>query len=111
MDSLSNHWTKEELKIYVLLLYADADTIKSESEIRLIQSKTDSETYESMFNEFSNDSDEESLEKIDTAIQWLEYTEMELAEFRKEIHHLFLTDKNLDRREKNLDRILDNILY
>ena len=111
MDSLSNHWTKEELKIYVLLLCADADTIKSEGEISLIQSKTDSETYERMFEEFSNDSDEESLEKIDDAIQWLEYTEMELADFRKEIYHLFLTDKNLDRREKNLDRILDNILY
>jgi hypothetical protein len=111
MDSQSNHWTKEELKTYVLLLCADADTIKSENEINLIKSKTDSETFEKMSQEFANDSDEESLEKIDVAIQWLEYTEMELAEFRKEIHQLFLTDKNLDRREKNLDRILDNILY
>ena len=55
MDSLSNHWTKEELKIYVLLLCAEADANKSADEIKLIQSKTDTETFERMAQEFSND--------------------------------------------------------
>ena len=111
MSSQPRNWTKDELKTYVLLLCADADTSKSESELDLIKSKTDPEIFSKMIEEFSNDTEEMSLEKIDEAIQWLEYTEMELADFRKEIHALFLTDKNLDRREKNLDRILDNILY
>ncbi|MFD2823361.1 hypothetical protein ACFS5M_06745 [Lacinutrix iliipiscaria] len=111
MNSLSNHWTKKELKIYILILCASADSTVCDKEIDLIKSKTDSETFEKMFQQFSNDTEEESLEKIDDAIQLHEYSEMELAEFRKEIHEIFLTDQKLDRKESNLDRILDNILY
>ncbi len=111
MNSLSNHWTKKELKIYILILCANADSSECKEEIDLIKSKTDAETYEKMHKQFSSATEEESLEKIDDVIQTHEYSEMELAQFRKEIYEVFLTDQKLDRKETNLDRILDNILY
>ena len=55
MTSKSNNWNKQELKIYILLLCANADSVKSKEEIELIKSKTNSETFDKIFKEFSKD--------------------------------------------------------
>jgi len=111
MDSQSNNWTKSELQTYILLLCANADGSVDEKEIELIKAKTDAGTFEKMHHEFMGDSEEDSLKKIDDHIQYLDYTQMELAEFRREMYEVFFADCNFQRMERNLDRILDNILY
>lgn len=111
MTSKTNHWTKTELKIYILLLCADADAQITEVELELIKSKVDSKTFEKVLKEFSNDSEDERFEKIDDNIQRHEFDNTELASFRQEVYEVFLSDGKFKMLEQNLNRILDNILY
>ena len=84
----SINWTKKELKIYILLLCANANSVETAEEIKLIKSKTDSKTFDEIYKVFSNHNEDES-----------------------EISELFLIDNAVDMKEKNITRILDNILY
>ncbi len=68
MKRQTNTWSKEYLQVYILLLCANADSNVSEEEINLIKSKTDLAVYDSVYNEFSADNENERLEKIDTDI-------------------------------------------
>jgi phosphopantothenoylcysteine synthetase/decarboxylase len=111
MNSKSNYWTKEELQTYILLLCANADSIETEEEINLIKSKTDADIFDKIYQEFSNDDDETRFDKIDENIQKHEYSNIELATFRREMHEIFFSDDKYHMMEKNLDRIMDNILY
>ena len=104
-------WTKAELHIYILLLCASSDNEQSEEEIELIKSKTDPDTFNRINEEFSKDSEEESLEKIAHKMHYYEYSNQEISELKKEIREVFFIDKNLSILEQNLDRILDNIIY
>jgi hypothetical protein len=111
MNSKENPWSKKELQIYILLLCANADSEETEEELDLIKSKTDSETFERIHKEFKEDSEDKRFEKIDINVQLHDYSNMELSEFRKEMYEIFLADKRYMLMERNLDRILDNILY
>ena len=104
-------WSKKELQTYILLLCANADSEETEEELELIKSKTDSETFIKIHKEFSEDSEEDRFEKIDTNVHIHDYSNMELSDFRKEMYEVFLKDKKFMLMERNLDRILDNILY
>lgn len=111
MESKQNTWSKEELQTYILLLCANADNDESEKELEMIKSKTDDKTFERVYQEFSGDSEDERLEKIDTAIHLHEYSNKEISAFKQEMYEIFFSDCNLTLMEKNLDRILDNIIY
>ncbi|RMB59171.1 hypothetical protein EAX61_08930 [Dokdonia sinensis] len=107
----NNQWTKEELKIYTLLLCAKADNNISKEQLDLIKSKVDTETFEKMHQEILKDSQDEGLYKIQKNVSWLHYTAMELGQFKKEVHQVFMTDNKMMMRESIVDEILDNILY
>jgi Mn-dependent DtxR family transcriptional regulator len=111
MGTKTPNWTKLELHIYILLLCANADSEETEEEINFIKSKSDPETFERMYKEFKDDSESRTLKKIQENIERHDYSTMELIEFRKEVHQIFTSDGKFHRMEKNLDRILDNILY
>jgi len=111
MNSTGNTWTKKELQIYILLLCANADSNETEEELSLIKAKTDSETFQKLHTEFKKDSEDDRFEKIETNMHLHDYSSMELSEFRKEMYEIFLADKKYMLIERNLDRILDNILY
>ena len=111
MTSKASKWTKEEFHIYILLLCANADSDESEDEIDLIKSKVASDSYEKIYKEFKHDSEDERIEKVDDNIQLLEFTNIELAQLRREMYEIFFSDCNFKMMERNLDRIIDNILY
>ncbi|MCH4821877.1 hypothetical protein ML462_01725 [Gramella lutea] len=111
MSSEEQNWTKTELQIYILLLCANADSNETEEEINLIKSKTDKATFEKMYKEFSGDTEEESLEKIQDNLAVHEYSHKELTELRREMFEVFFSDKKFSMMENTLDKILDNILY
>lgn len=111
MNSKISKWSKKELQVYILLLCANADNVETEKELRLIRSKADEETFEKIYSEFSNDSEEERFSKINLAINFHEYSVKELMEFKGEIYEIFYMDCDFSLMERNLDRILDNILY
>lgn len=111
MTSKTNPWTKEELQIYILLLCANADSNQSNEEIKLIKSKTDAKTFDKIYNEFRNDSEDESFDKIDDNVQLHDYSEVELKKLKNDMQEVFFTDKKFSMMEENLNRILDNIIY
>lgn len=111
MKNHSPSWNKAELEIYIMLLCANADAVETKHELELIRSRSDKSTFDKIYKEFLQDSEEEGLDKIDDCIQHHEFDEMELADFRRDIYELFMTDGVMDRQETNIDRILDNILY
>lgn len=111
MTAKTNPWTKEELIIYILLLCANADSKKNEDEISFIKSKTDSLTFEKIQKEISNDTEDESFDKIDENVQLHDFSPLELNQLKKDMQEVFFKDKRVSMMEDNINRILDNIIY
>lgn len=111
MEPKTKHWTKKELQIYILLLCANADTVETEEELNLIKSKVDNGTFEKVYHEFSQDTEDESLEKIHDCVAVHDYCYREISQLRKDMHEIFFSDKRFVMLERNLEGILDNILY
>ena len=107
----NNPWSKEQLHTYILLLCANADSDETQKELEMIKSKVDAGTFKTMYQEFKEDTEDQRLEKIDDAIQLLEYTPKELSDLKREMYEIFFSDCDFNLMERNLDRILDNILY
>ncbi|MCG2459260.1 hypothetical protein K8352_00705 [Flavobacteriaceae bacterium F89] len=61
-------WSKAELKINILILCAKIDEVESEEEIALIQSKTDVETFNKLYDEFCCDEEDDCFKKIEYAV-------------------------------------------
>lgn len=106
-----NHWTKAELKVYLLLLCARTDTKETPEEIILIKSITEQAVFEKMYALFQQDTEVVALKKVETAINNHIYGEMEISSLRKEMLDVFSADENFSHKEKYLDRILDHIIY
>ncbi len=111
MKTGETQWSKEELKTYILILCAKADKIEVEEEITLIKTKTSNEVFDKMYREFQNNDEDESLEKIQDALERHQYSELELCELKNEIQQLFAADRKIPMSESNLGRILENIIY
>tara|TARA_R100000306_G_scaffold889_2_gene2391 strand:+ start:43394 stop:43828 length:435 start_codon:yes stop_codon:yes gene_type:complete len=110
-EKIMKQWSKAELKIYILLLCAKADKVEDKEELTLIKSKTSAETFDKIYKEFCRHDEDESLEKIQDAIAYLDYSNQELATLKMEIQQVFATDSKVVMKERNLGWILDNILY
>ena len=111
MKNQKNDWTKKELEIYILLLCANADSVQTKEEIDLIRSKFDSKTFETIYNEFSNDTEDEGFHKIEENIRFHEYSHKELSEIRSEMKSVFYSDNKYSQTERNMERVLNKILY
>ena len=111
MKDKAEKWSKEELQTYILLLCANADNNETEEELAFIQSKVSMKTFVKMYELLKKDSEKKQLKRIQRAVEANEYTEMELAAFRREIQDIFLSDKHFKMREHRLQSVLDNILY
>lgn len=109
--TLNPKWSKAELKTYILLLCANADQNESGEEIEHIKSQTEIASFESIYKEFSDDNEDEALEKIDSNIQLHEFSSLELSSLKRDIRSVFLIDESFTMKEANIDRILDNIIY
>lgn len=111
MKNKKIHWSKEELKTYILLLCSNADSKQRKKEIKVIKSKVNTEVFDCIYEEYNQDDEDTSFNKIKASIAQHEYSQMELMSLRNEINEVFLADKKLKSSERYLDRLLDNILY
>jgi ATP phosphoribosyltransferase len=111
MKTTNNAWTKKELETYILLLCANADENEAKEELDMIKRKLDSSTFEKIYGEFSLDAEEQRLEKINRTVQRFNYSHMELIALRKEMDAIYFVDEKYGMMERNLDRILDSIIY
>lgn len=111
MKNEKRNWTKNELQVYLLLLCANADLVQTEEELNLIRSKVNADVFEKMFKEFSEDNEERSFEKIQDNIALHHYSHREIQLLRKEMQEVFFTDQKFGMLERNMERILKNMLY
>lgn len=111
MNSSFRNWSKNELKVYLLLLSAQADATQTKEEMDLIKSKTDQRTFDAIYEEFTKDDQDIRLEKIERSIAKLKYSHMELADLRKEINEVFNSDDKFSASERYLDKLFDNLIY
>jgi hypothetical protein len=111
MINRSKKWSKHELKIYLLLLCSQVDNQQTQDEINMIKGKTDNETFISIYEEFKQDDEDTSIQKIETAVSKHEFSYKELMDLKKEVRELFNSDNKFSPAEQYLGRILDNIIY
>lgn len=104
-------WSKEELKIYILLLCAKADWKETPEEMTLIRSKSNQEIFDRIYKEISEDNEDISLDKIEASIEKHNYSTMEIIELKKDIQEVFSSDKDFSLKERYIDEILDNLIY
>lgn len=103
-------WKKEELKTYILIFSMNADFVETKEEVELIKSKTSESIFEAMYNEFQNDNDYESIQKIQNTVERLEYTQEQIQALFEEIKTLFKADGSYDILERNLTLGLKKVL-
>ncbi|SDL72560.1 hypothetical protein SAMN04488034_1093 [Salinimicrobium catena] len=111
MKNGRTQWTKTELEIYILLLCANADKVEREAEIDLIKSKVDQDVFDKVYRDFSEETQENCLEKIRENIANHQYSHRELERLRKEMNAIFFADEKYRPMEQNLEKILNNMLY
>jgi hypothetical protein len=111
MKNGSTQWTKTELEIFILLLCANADKVEREAEIDLIRSKVDQDVFDRIYRDFSEETQENCLERIRENIAKHQYSHKELVRLRKDMNEIFFADKKFRPMEQNLERILNNIIY
>lgn len=108
---MEEQWSKEELVTYLLIFCALVDNEENQNEYEYIRTKTDSDTFEKMYREIQNDSEDDALDKIAEQIHHHEFSHGELVQLRQEIHEVFFADGQFARIEENMIKILDNIIY
>jgi len=101
-------WTKEELKIYILIYCSNANFTESKLEVNFIKSKLTNSNFEKIHAEFDQDNDYQSIEKIISSVKEHGYENKKIL--MKEIMELFLSDGKYDILEQNLYRGLKHIL-
>ncbi|MCM8568862.1 hypothetical protein NE848_05695 [Gramella jeungdoensis] len=111
MNAEKEPWTKIELQIYILLLCANADSVETPKELRVISTHVDEKSFDKIYNEFSKDSEKERLEKIQDAIAVNNFSRKELMDLKRKMHKIFFSDRHFSSMEGHIDKILDNIIY
>ena len=104
-----NNWTEERLKTYVLLYCANADFNESDEEKELVRSKVGKEMFDSVHLEFDQDNDFQKIQKIQNAVQELNFTKEKIDGLCEEVKEIFLSDGKFDILEQNLFRGLKHL--
>ena len=108
---MKQQWNKEELIAYLLIFCALTDNEENEQEYDYIRERTDSDLFEKMYREIQNDSEDVALAKISENIHQHEFSHGELIRLREEIQEVFFADGRLASKEREMLKILDNIIY
>ena len=103
-------WTRDELVAYILLFAAHSDFKEDNHERNMIISKVDMNTFQEIHDEFDNDNDYQSLQKIINCLEEYHYTKVELDILFQDIKDLFLSDGSYDAMELNLYSYLKKLL-
>ena len=102
-------WTKDELIAYILLFAANSDFRESNHERNVIMSKVDRLTFQRIHDEFSNDNDYQSIQKILSELKAHDYSGEDLDSLHNDLKVLFQADGSYDVLEKNMYTFLKRI--
>lgn len=103
-------WTKDELIAYVLLYAAHSDLVESNHERNMIAGRVDPQTFQNIHDEFSNDNDFQSIQKILASIEKYNYSKTEIEQMLVDIKVLFYADGDFNIREHAMLLVLKRIL-
>lgn len=104
------HWTKEELVAYILLYTAHSNFEEDNMEKNVIISKVDMQTFQKIHDEFDQDNDYQSIQKIMQGVKEHNYDSDELQSLFTDIKTLFLSDGEYDIMERNMFLFLKKLL-
>jgi len=104
------NWTKDELMAYILLYAAHSDFKEDNHERNVIISKVDMQTFQKVHDEFSEDNDYQSIQKILASLQAHNYNQEMLEELLADIKALFFADGDFDTKEHSMLLFLNRIL-
>jgi len=110
MMNYSSNWTKEELVAYILLYMANTDFVESNTEKNIIISIVNMNTFQKIHDEFDNDNDYQSLQKIISGLKQHNYSKDDIDALFVDIKLLFLSDGEYDILEQNMFLYLKKIL-
>jgi len=103
-------WTKDELVAYVLLYAASSNFIEDNFEKNEIIAKVDMQTFQKIHDEFDDDNDYQSIQKIIKGLETHNYSKEDLDNLFIDIKLLFLSDGEYDALEQNMMMQLKKIL-
>ena len=104
------NWTRDEFLAYLLLYAANSNFEEANLERNVIISKVDMQTFQKIHDEFDADNDYQSLQKIQDAIERLNYSSEDIDELLSEIQVLFYSDGDFDLLERNMFTFLKRLL-
>jgi hypothetical protein len=110
MKPISTTWNKDELKTYLLIYCAHADFNESAAEMKYIFTKHPSGHFDIIHEEFEQDNDFISIEKIRNTIARLKLLDSEKENLKSEIMEVFMADGVFDVQEENLLRALAHLI-
>ncbi|MGJ8684012.1 MAG: hypothetical protein ACSHWW_05275 [Nonlabens sp.] len=108
----TNHidWSKNEFQTYLLLYCANADLTQSAEELDFIKDRVNKSDFKLISKVFNNDTDYQSLTRIEEYVKAHNYSHDDLKPVFQEIKKLFKIDGDFDQMEKHLLRMLKSIL-
>ena len=106
---ISKQWSKNELVAYILLYASQSDLIVSNKERNVIISKVDMNTFQKIRNEFDNDNDYQSIQKIIAGLKEHNYTKMDIDLLLADIKMLFFADGRFNVSERNMYKLLTKL--
>ena len=105
---MAENWTKDDLRMYLLIYCANADFVESPEEMEYIKSKIGHSDFAKMHAEFEKDNDYQSIQKIQKAYEALDYASHD--DLLDEIREFFKSDGEFDTLERNLMLYLKRVL-
>ncbi len=105
---MATNWTKDDLRMYLLIYCANADFVESPEELEFIKSKIGHSDFAKMHAEFEEDNDYQSIQKIQKAFESLDYESPDAL--MDEVREFFKSDGEFDTLEQNLMLYLKRIL-
>ena len=104
------NWTKDELIAYILLYAAHSDFKEDNHERNVIIRKVDMQTFQKVHDEFSEDNDFKSIQKILASLDHHYYNREMLEMLLADIKGLFFADGDFDIKEHSMLLSLKRIL-
>jgi len=110
MSDYSTTWDKNEFLTYLFIYCINADYKETKKELSFVKSKTSDAVFNSMHEEFELDNDYNSLQKIISTFDRLNYSSQNTDELFNSMKALFLVDGKYAIEEQNLLMQLKRLL-
>ena len=107
---MTQNWTKEEFKTYVLLYVAQSNYIETEDERKFILSKVDEKSFNAIHTEIVHDNENKSMKKIKEYLTENKFSESDKENLIREIKEVCFADGSVDIFEKKTFMFLKKIL-